>query len=537
MTNAKLARTRLGLGTITLLIGILVSVFTPTSASAQTVVSRARIGGYAEDLTYVASGKLKDHIVMINGFEVMAVPNAKKPEPKDALTSFFSLKIPEFDVLPTGLAYIESEGLFAFASDTNFKKLYLFDSAGVFKGTRTIQYLNPAYTPQHFEGMGYIPSNSPTFPDHLMVVVWDDLAGSAARIEIMRRDGVVVSELYNPAWPAEFASSLGDVTYLAPNRLAVSVYDAGIWTMDFSGNILSGPVSPGGGIGEGIVQMSDSRIVVAQFPQSLLFFDGNLNRQPESDRDDIIGLNLNTPTGVAWNPDTDQLLVAHNMPGLFLNALPGISSVPTSLDSATQVVDTTAFSLGRVLTYLPGEHLIAMAHLNPRKIVFFNSDGTFNSEIDLSSSSTPAPGLGQIIGITYIPTTNEFALSFNGAASNPNRATVRRTLYILSRSGALVRTLDLTATGTGNIGGLAYYVDPDGNERFIILASAGRVIVTDLNGNSRDANGFLIREFNSRAKLGLIERSDITAITTGPLAGAFAILGGRGNEIVIFRLD
>src|SRR5688572_8580957 len=372
MRNANLARNRVEGNTVSLLIIIFVSVFATTATSAQTVVSRARIGGYAEDLTYVASGPLKDNIVMINGAEVMAVPDGKKS--KDALTSIFSLKTPELDVLPTGLTYIESEGLFAFASDTNFKKLYLFDSAGVFKGTRNIQYLNPAYTPQHFEGMGYIPSSSPTFPDHLMVVVWDDLMGSAARIEIIRRDGVVVSELHNPAWPAEFTFSLGDVTYLAPNRLAVSVYDAGIWTMDFNGGILSGPVSSGSGIGEGIVQMSDGRIVASVWPQSLIFFDGNLNRTPASDRNDVVGLNLNVANGIAWNPDTDQLLVAHNMPGVFLNALPGISSVPTSLDSATQVVDTTAFSLGRLLIYLPGEQLIAMVHLNPRKIVFFNSD-------------------------------------------------------------------------------------------------------------------------------------------------------------------
>lgn len=104
-------------------------------------------------------------------------------------------------------------------------------------------------------------------------------------------------------------------------------------------------------------------------------------------------------------------------------------------------------------------------------------------------------------------------------------------------TGTLLRTLDLKETGTGGIGALDYYVDPNGNERFIILASAGRVIITDLNGNSRNANGFLIREFNSRVKLGLIERADIAAITTGPMAGAFAILGGRGCEVVNFRLD
>lgn len=71
----------------------------------------------------------------------------------------------------------------------------------------------------------------------------------------------------------------------------------------------------------------------------------------------------------------------------------------------------------------------------------------------------------------------------------------------------------------------------------MILGSAGRVFVTDLNGDSRNANGLLFGEFNSRAKLALLNPTDITAITTGPQAGAFAIIDGPAGEIVIFRLN
>ena len=71
----------------------------------------------------------------------------------------------------------------------------------------------------------------------------------------------------------------------------------------------------------------------------------------------------------------------------------------------------------------------------------------------------------------------------------------------------------------------------------MLLSGAGRVIITDLNGNSRDANGFLLGEFNHRVKLGLMQRTDIAAITSGPLAGAFAIVDVNSGEIVIFRLD
>jgi hypothetical protein len=71
----------------------------------------------------------------------------------------------------------------------------------------------------------------------------------------------------------------------------------------------------------------------------------------------------------------------------------------------------------------------------------------------------------------------------------------------------------------------------------MILGSAGRVFITDLNGDSRNANGLLLGEFNIRVKLGLLNRNDITAITTGPQAGAFAVIDSLAGEIVIFRLD
>jgi hypothetical protein len=40
-----------------------------------------------------------------------------------------------------------------------------------------------------------------------------------------------------------------------------------------------------------------------------------------------------------------------------------------------------------------------------------------------------------------------------------------------------------------------------------------------------------------RVKLGLLNRNDITAITTVPQAGAFAVVDSLAGEIVIFRLD
>ena len=513
----------------------------PADASAQTVLAKSRIGGYSEDIAYVSKGRLKDSIVILDGYEVFAVENSKKP--KGAMTKLFDLKIPDINIRPNGITFIESEDSLAVNDVTQPTKLFLFDQNGAFKGSRTIQYLG-GYVPQHMEGLGYLPSNSPSFPDHIIVTALDTLNGPS-RIEVVRRDGQVVAEI-SPNWPPPPPSDpdnpiydtsfIGDVAFLAPNKLLVTFYANVIWTIDFAGNVLSGPQVVAGANGfEGIVQIKDDRIVTVNYPQRLMFFDQNLNRQPESDRNDLIGLNLNTPSGVGWNSDTNQLLVAHDTT---LNLMAGIASVPASLTSATPLVDLGAFPLSRRVTYLPAEHLIAVTHASaPRAIELFNANGTFNSLIDLSP-----PALGQNLGnpgaITYIPTTNEFAVSFSGIGSAVNQAAERRRLRVLSRAGTLVDTIDLTCTGVGGIADFAYFDDPmGGGGRFIILGSGGRVFVTDLGGNPRNAGGGLYREFNSRVKLGLVSPNGITAITTGPFSGAFAAVDNAGGEVVVFRLD
>jgi hypothetical protein len=500
-------------------------LFAATNSQAQTVVSHTRIGGHAEDITYVGSGALKSKIVVLHGYELYGVVNSKKPS--GSMDRLFSLKVPAIDALPTGMTYIESEGLFAVVDDSQLKTLSLFDQKGAYKGTRPIQYLGD-YVPTHFEGMAYVPSSASTFPDHLIVVVHDDLS---QRLEVITRDGVVVSEIYRSDWPESLTDTyIGDVAYLAPNRLLVTTYNSDIWTLDFSGNILSTPLSLPSAYGfEGIVQMSDSRIVATGHPQTLIFFDKNLTRQPESDRNDIIGLNLVDPKGVAWNSATNQLLIAHG----FHPA--AISAVPTSLDSAAQVVDLAphGFNSGQRLTYLPIEDLIAV--LSPRAILLFKADGTVSGQIDLSAAALGVD-LGNSISLTYIPATSEFVVGFNGVGSTLARQVERRTLRVLSRSGTLVRAIDLTSTGTGSVTALAYFED-SGSGRLLILGSAGRTFITDLNGDSRSSSGVLFGEFNSRAKFDIVTRFDIAAITTGPQAGAFAMVDYRSGEIVIFRLN
>ena len=506
----------------------------PIDLSAQTVSSRARVGGYAEDIAYVTSGALKDQVVMSNGYELYAVSVAKK----GPLTRICKVDHPEMDQFVNGFTFVESEGLFVMNNAPHPNKLYFFDQNCVSKGTRTIQYLNSSYRPGHLEGMAYIPASSPVFPDHLVMVAWDDLNTIPTRIVIVRRDGVQVAEIMRPDWPTQFfEGGLGDVTFLGPNRLLVSLYHPdSLWTMDFNGNILSGPLATGvEGTGEGVVQMSDGRVVASSYPQNLLIFDKNLRREPQNDRSDTIGLNLNLPNGIAWDRDANRLLVTHDTT-VTLGPM-AVSGVATTLASADPLIDLSGFPNTRQTVYLPQEDIVAVLRPAPgnlRAILLFNLDGTFNSEISLSPASL-GQNLGQPSGLAYLPGSSEFVVSFNGVP--PNQGFERQRLRVFSRAGALVRTIDISATGAGGVGALEYFEDPQSSEGRLMMLSGGRVIVTDLNGNSRNGNGFLLGEFNSRAKFGLVTRSDIAAITSGPLAGSFAIADGSGGEIVIFRLD
>jgi hypothetical protein len=515
---------------------LILPLFLPAKTTAQTVVSRARIGGYAEDITYVTSGSLKDQIVMTDGYELLAVGLAKK----NTLTRICKLDHPEMDLFPTGLAFVESENLLVINNDPHPNKLYFFDQSCTFKGTRTIQYLNSSYRPFHIEGLAYIPNSSPVFPDHLIMVAWDDQSASQMRLAVMRRDGVVVSEITRPDWPAAFfEGGIGDVTFLAPNRLLVSLYHPdSLWTMDFSGNILSGPLPTGaGGTGEGVIQLSDGRLVASNYPQDLLLFDKNLARQPQNDRHDIIGLNLNLPNGIAWDSDANRFLVMHDT--TVTSSSPGVAGLSTTLDTAAQVISLVGFEFARQTVYLPQENLIAVLRIGGpavRAILLFNLDGTLNSQVSLGPASL-GQNFGQPLTLAYLPVTDEFAVGFNGVPG-PDQVFERRRIRVVSRTSTLVRTIDFSSTGTAGLAGIEYFEDAEGGGgRFIVLGGVGRVFITDLDGNSRDANGFLFGEFNLRVKLGLITRHDIAAITSGPLAGAFAITDSSGGEIVVFRLN
>lgn len=489
------------------------------SGSAQSVVTRARIGGYAEDMTFVASGNLKDSIVLLEGTDLYRVPYPKKPK-GDPATHLADLRKAGIDAQSRGIAYVESEGLFALNGDTGKRqRLFLVDSGGTLRDTRAVQYLG-GYVPEHVEGLGYIPASSPSFADHLVMVAWDTLATGPTRILVLERGGQVVAEIF-PAVPPGSDPLLGDVAYAGPNRLFVTNYSGEIMTVDFAGNVVSGPLqTPFLGY-EGILQTSTGAVVALANPQSLLAFDGALNRVPANDRHDVIGLDLGVLRGVAWDGDSSQFLVQHDV-GATRPA--GVSAVPGSLASATTFVDLTADPFQNQIAYVPGEELVAVLHRAPppRTIDLYARDGTLHSQVDL----TPL-GLGIPTAIEYVPTTDQFAVRFR----NPSDPTEGTKLRFVSRAGALVNTIDMTCLGTLGIGDFAFFnpSHPSGGQ-LLMIVGFGRMMLVNLDGTH-------VTQFNTQLKFGLLQPVAVAAVTTGPDAGAFCVVDNYSGELVLFRLD
>src|SRR4051812_41638862 len=96
--------------------------FFSSKTSAQTVITRARIGNNVEDVTYVTKGAYANHIVTLDGYEVYALPaagNGNAPFKK-----LFDLRQLPIQIGPRGMAYVESEGLFVLQDPTQPDKLF-----------------------------------------------------------------------------------------------------------------------------------------------------------------------------------------------------------------------------------------------------------------------------------------------------------------------------------------------------------------------------------------------------------------------------
>lgn len=453
----------------------------------QTVVQRARLGYAIEDLDTVDK-----RLAVLDGYEVFLVDSKGRGEKR-------------FDVRgggagpATGLTYVPTEKAFLVVDPQQRDRFFVFDDKGTPLGTRTITYLD-GFMPTHIEALTYLGKGTP-YPDHVAFLAWDD---TAEWIEVARRDGTVVLHIVLPPL-------LQDVVWgMASNDgggFHVIALNTEIYTVDYDGQIVAGPVRIHEGfIYEGITTIGNQVYARDYFSGKTVSFDASLQRQPANDLHDEPRPGLPSPRAVTWNSDADRHLVlagAATEAPLFAMAW----QVVSSLDEARPMFfpPGNGFLRPRAMSWMPDEHKIAVAHTQPqRAILIYSPSGGFLEQIDL----TP---IGRPIQLAWIPSTQEFYV---------RTMEMPATLRVLSRTGAFIRDVDFSALGL-NIG-------PFTNAGDELLIFAG----TMLYRTSLD--GVVVASYDTASLH--VQPASISAITTGPQAGMFAVTSTRDCELVVFSL-
>lgn len=506
------------------------------------IIRRTRLGNDTEDITNVPLSARVGNIAILDGYEVLSATltgtppgpilqgaeaggQAAKPAPGPAtrpLPRLFDVLKLEINASPRGIAYVDSKNMFVFNDPTQTDKLFLADNRGEPQKVITIQY--PTDDPiQAVEGLAYIPATAPQFSGTLVMAATFLNANSdiESRIEVIDLSGAVLREIVPQGDLAEIF--LTGVTYKAPASLLVSSDDdETIYELDFDGTQIGvytpPPTSPQllHGI-EGLAQTPDGKtIAVGGFDGFLASVDLSNDKPPRALVDYRIGLGLSLPSGLAWDSSANRFLILsfdrQRPEGQF------ISSVAPTLDSFATAVTVDVQT--RKVAFLPDELLIAATHANnPRGILLFKK-GQPAGQIDTAPFGTP-------IVISFIPQTNEFVLVFRDAD-----ATKRRKLFVLTRAGTLSRIIDLGPVGVTRISAVASFnpKHPSGGQFLVIDSTENIGVVTDFAGTK-------LSQFSVRDTLGLLTPTGVSAITSGPDAGAFAISNGENSEIVVFRLD
>lgn len=506
------------------------------------VIRRSRLGNDTEDIAYIPGRP--GTIAVMDGYDVLAIPVPRitpppilettstqsaggtatavakpipgpitPPSPATKLFNVLGLKI---QAAPRGITFDPVTRSFAFTDTVQPATLFFCDGQG--QPTRNLNIQYPNGQPLLVEGLATIPANAPEFPNtFVQVALFQD--EPATRLEIIDANGLVVREIIPEDDPG--ALFLTSVSFRSPGSLLVSSDDdETVFELDFNGKVLNTFVGtpPDSrqvlhGI-EGLEEVTNRQAFAAGgFDGLLAFYDVRAGLQPGQVVDYRIGPGLSLPSGLAWDSTNNRLLMlAFDRSQDLISAIVGLSPRLNEFQSVTQVDGLT-----RRITYLPDENLIAATHANnPRGLLFFDQKGQPAGQI-----STQA--LGNPLIVSYLPTTQEFAIVFSAQQTR---------ISILTRAGALSRTIDLAPAGVGRIGTLTFFnpQHPSGGQFLLTDRNTNIGIVIDFQGNK-------LNKFDIRETLQILSPTAVTAITTGPDAGAFAFANGETSEVVVFRLD
>ena len=496
-----------------------------------TPIRRARLGNATEDITYLGNGQM----AVLDGYDLLLVPLASATDPRIRTRKLFDVRGLAVTGAPRGVAYLASEGLYAFNDLRKRSTILLASGRGEPAGERTLQY--PAgFSPDQPEAIDAMPVVQGLNKSETLLVSAITFAPELqSRLELFTRLGSTYRSARevlppDPVGPS-FVSGAAFVPASALSRTEAGFlvgFDNIIALLDAKGAVILSAEIPEALSVEGVAQTETGAIVAADvFAGKLFFFDKKLKRTPELDRDYRIGFGVVSPLGLAW----DDLFNRHLVLGAAPDAGPTaqrVTAVTPDLASAKQAIDLDAqgFARGRRMTYIPEENLTAVAHqTGPRAILLFDKEGNLAETLDVSAVGSPS-------AIAYIPSRREFALRVTGAAN-------AKTLFILSRDGQLSRTVDLTATGITSVVALTHFGAASGGEGQLLILDApltdadpitNRAVITTLDGS-------LVGDFSTRKSLGVLNPSDVAEITSGPEAGALSIIDRSSNELVVFSMD
>lgn len=503
--------------------GLLLLASAGSVCRAQRVVESKRLGNNTEAITAIHSGPLAGSIAIMDGLDVLVVGGQNEQGNTGQALKLFDVLGLGVTLGPRGITYIETQQRFVFDDPSQITTLFLSDNRGFPRGKISVTYPE-GFTPDHVEGLAWLPPTSENYPnDILEVAITFGDTSYTSRLEVIDPSGNVVAEIF-PKFYFSDPDPFDYITGLAlrsPDHILIGTSDGFLWQIDFSGNVLQGPITiPGIADVEGIATLNDRRIAVTSYDNGkLMFLDSHLNVLAGQTLNFRIGFGQTGPNGVAWNSDIGQHLIKFGVSVAPSNAALLVSITP-SLNTERVLADLTnavpaPAGLGP-LTYLPDEHRIGISETNcaPNCSIFlYDNTGNLVDQVPVSYGH-PA--------LTYIPTVKQFAARRGGNLT---------TVFFYSRQGELVNFLDLSSTGIDAIRGISFFNprDPSGGEFLIASSNLQHMLfIVDFTGK-------LLAQFDYHA-LGVVDVGDLDFITTGTFAGAFSLLDADTSKIVIFRL-
>lgn len=471
-----------------------------SSAAPGEVIARARLGNNTEDITFIDRGPMANHVIAIDGGEVMDIPT-EGSRPPTTLFETFSLGLP----LPSrGVGYVSADSQLVFNDLVQRDHLLFTDLAGNHTGDLTIHFTG-GYFPDHIEGITLMPRSSP-YPGAIAMVTWSFATGLEVRVEIIdRTSGDILHELI-----VDPSIAGNGVTALAFERghFLVAAVNRTIYAVGLDGL----PVAPPVEISElhsieGIAVAHGGLYAAGYASGKLIGLDRDLGRRPQRDRDFLVGLGLSRLAGMAWDDDSDSFRVAAQISEFARIAAvgPGLGSfeVSATLDEGMY---GQLFDVG----VIPAEDLlVACTAYGPNALRFIDDAGEISSDLDFGFNP---PGR-----VAYIEATNELAVVF---LAEP------QVIHILSRAGDETRSIDLGAFGIASVSGLD--VDDNGGDPHLVVAGGAEVLELDLDGQ-------LLHSADYTDSLGptYFVLGDLAVVRSGPDAGALAFDNGETNEVVI----